>query len=55
MSRAFYQTAINRGQRFAVIGWRGRAHDAMTVTAEDAARIFIDRVGTSRARLAARA
>ena len=50
-----YGEAVDRGIRFACIGVRGRSPEQRTRTAREAAEIFVDRVGTSRANTAARA
>lgn len=44
-----YTEAVDRGARYAVIGWRGKRYSEVR-TAREAAEIFVDRVGTTRAR-----
>lgn len=48
-----YTEAVDRGFRFAVIGWAGKCPQTATTTAYEAAAIFVGRVGCSRAREAA--
>lgn len=45
-----YTEAVDRGFHFAVIGWRGRCPSGEARTAREAAELFVDRVGTGRAR-----
>jgi len=45
-----YSEAVDRGNRFAVIGWRNRWPANEVRTAREAAELFVDRVGTGRAR-----
>jgi len=48
-----YTEAVDRGMRFAVIGWRGKRPQIECRTALEAAQYFVDRVGHTRAREAA--
>ena len=49
-----FSEAVDRGIRFACISVRGRTSEQHTKTADDAANIFVSRVGTGRANEAAR-
>lgn len=48
-----YHEAVDRGNRFAVIGWRGQSPQRVFRTALEAAHSFVGRVGSTRAREAA--
>lgn len=49
-----YREAVDSGMRFAVVGWQQRHVQFECRTAKEAAEIFINRVGTSRALAAVR-
>jgi hypothetical protein len=49
-----YTEAVDRGYRFAVIGWGRNGNQTECRTASQAAETFIELVGTTRAREAAR-
>jgi hypothetical protein len=49
-----YSEAVDKGIRFACLSVKGRRSDCHTQTAEDAASVFVQRVGTTRANEAAK-
>jgi hypothetical protein len=49
-----FHEAVDRGIRFACIGVKGRRHEEHTKRADDAAEVFVSRVGTTRANDAAK-